>query len=148
MAKHSKDHDHELSPSDMAKLGKYAPSVLRYLQSCETPQSAYDILDVLRDEGAKAPMQIYRALDKLAEAGLVHKLAKSNGWIACDGHSHDIQNPLLLLLSCQSCGAVEEAEDTHLASAFSALSNNKKFILQTQSIEIDGLCGKCDETDE
>lgn len=146
MAKDNEHHHHDLSQADLAKLGKFAPSVLRYLQSCETPQSAYDILAALRDEGVKAPMQIYRALDKLAEAGLVHKLAKSNGWIACDGHSHDIQNPLLLLLSCQNCGTVEEAEDIDLASAFSALSNKVKFTLQTQSVEIDGLCENCDET--
>ena len=144
MAAKKAHHNHSLSQDALAKLGKYAPFVLRYLQSSETPQSAYDILDALRDEGVKAPMQIYRALDKLAEAGLVHKLAKSNGWIACDGHSHNIQNPLLLLLSCQKCGTVEEAEDEHLTSAFSALSDKVKFTLQTQSVEIDGLCSDCD----
>ena len=111
MAKNKDHHHHETNQAEIAKLGKFAPIVLAHLQNCETPQSAYDILAALRDQGAKAPMQIYRALDKLAEAGLVHKLAKSNGWIACDGHSHDIQNPLLLLLSCQNCGTVEEAED-------------------------------------
>lgn len=147
MAKHN-EHHHEIGQAELSKLGKFAPVVLRYLQSRDTPQSAYDILAALHHEGAKAPMQIYRALDKLAEAGLVHKLAKSNGWIACDGHSHDIQNPLLLLLSCQNCGTVEEAEDDHLASAFSALSNKVKFTLQTQSVEIDGLCENCDRTDK
>ena len=146
MANDNEHHHHEQSQADLAKLGKFAPSVLHYLQSCETPQSAYDILAALRDDGIKAPMQIYRALDKLAEAGLVHKLAKSNGWIACDGHSHDIQNSLLVLLSCQNCGIVEEAEDEHLASAFSALSDKVRFTLQSQSVEIDGVCKDCDET--
>ena len=77
--------------------GKFTGPILRYLQAQDKPRSAYEILDELREHGAKAPMQIYRALAKLEEAGLAHKLPKSNGWIACDGHHHDSVKQMLIL---------------------------------------------------
>lgn len=123
--------------------GKFIASILSFLSQQEKPQSAYDILDALRDEGAKAPMQIYRALAKLEQAGLVHKLPKSNSWIACDGHHHDEVQEMLLLLSCQSCGAVEEVHDTTFQQAISALIEKTRYDLPAQTIEVDGLCLPC-----
>ena len=123
--------------------GKFTAPILQYLQSQDKPRSAYDILDNLRDMGAKAPMQIYRALAKLEEAGLAHKLPKSNGWIACDGHDHDHVSQMLILLSCQSCGTVAEVQDKPLQQAMSALSDKKQFDLPAQTIEVDGLCQPC-----
>ena len=123
--------------------GKFTQPILMYLQSQDKPRSAYDILDHMRDKGARAPVQIYRALAKLEEADLVHKLPKSNGWIACDGHHHDAVTQMLLLLSCQSCGAVEEVHDKHVQTALTALTEKTDFDLPAQTIEVDGLCKPC-----
>lgn len=123
--------------------GKFVASILSYLSHQEKPQSAYDILDVLRDEGAKAPMQIYRALAKLEEAGLAHKLPKSNGWIACHGHHHHDDAHHLVLLSCQSCGTVAEHEDKTLQSALISLAKKSQFDAPAQTIEVDGTCRPC-----
>ncbi len=38
-------------------------------RSAEAPLSACDILDRLRGDGLRAPLQVYRALDKLMEPG-------------------------------------------------------------------------------
>ena len=123
--------------------GKFTAPILYYLQSQDRPRSAYDILDNLRDKGAKAPMQIYRALAKLEEAGLAHKLPKSNGWIACDGHEHGHAGQMLILLACQACGTVNEVHDKPLQQAMSALSTKQQFDLSAQTIEVDGLCQPC-----
>lgn len=123
--------------------GKFTLPILTYLQGQDKPRSAYDILDALRDKGAKAPMQIYRALAKLEEAGLAHKLPKSNGWIACDGHHHEDQQQMLLLLSCRSCGAVEEVHAPQVHQAFGTLTTKTKYELPAQTIEVDGLCQPC-----
>jgi len=48
--------------------------VLDVLLDEKGPLSAYAILDRLRDKGLKAPLQIYRALDKLTQIGRVHRL--------------------------------------------------------------------------
>ena len=123
--------------------GKYNAAILAYLAEQDRPRSAYDILDALRDEGIKAPMQIYRALAKLEAVNLVHKLPKSNSWIACDGHHHDEVQDMLLLLSCQSCGAVEEVHDTTFQKAISSLTKKTHYDLPAQTIEVDGYCQPC-----
>ena len=48
-------------------LTKNQELVLGALEKAEGPLSAYTILDALRDDGLRAPLQVYRALDKLLD---------------------------------------------------------------------------------
>ena len=49
----------------VADLTKNQQLVLDALCGAEGPLSAYTILDQLREQGFRAPPQVYRALDKL-----------------------------------------------------------------------------------
>ena len=78
-------------------LTKNQSLVFDVLTRAEQPISAYTILDRLREHGFRAPLQVYRALDKLLEAGLVHRLESLNAFVACAhrnssccaaGHAH------------------------------------------------------------
>ncbi|HSO47903.1 MAG TPA: transcriptional repressor, partial [Rhizobiaceae bacterium] len=62
-------HDHAT-----AELTKNQSLVMGALARSDGPLSAYTILDQLRDNGFRAPLQVYRALEKLVEFGLVHRL--------------------------------------------------------------------------
>ena len=44
---------------------------------------AYAILFNVQKKGIKAPLQVYRALDKLVEIGKIHKIESRNAFIAC-----------------------------------------------------------------
>ena len=55
-----------------AKLTKNQSLVFEAMLQAGQPMGAYALLDQLRDHGFKAPLQIYRALDQLAELGFVH----------------------------------------------------------------------------
>ena len=48
--------------------------VYQLLCDADRPLSAYNILDALRDQGIRAPLQVYRALAKLVERGAVHRI--------------------------------------------------------------------------
>ncbi|OUX23410.1 MAG: Fur family transcriptional regulator, partial [Pelagibacteraceae bacterium TMED259] len=48
-------------------LTKNQKIVFNLLQSSGEPLKAYSILDSLKKEGLKSPLQVYRALDKLVE---------------------------------------------------------------------------------
>ena len=48
----------------MTSLTKNQEMVLGALNDAKAPMSAYAILDELRDEGFRAPPQVYRALEK------------------------------------------------------------------------------------
>ena len=70
-------------------LTKNQSLVFETLQRADQPISAYTILDRLRDHGFRAPLQVYRALDKLVEAGLVHRLESLNAFVACAHRSEE-----------------------------------------------------------
>src|SRR5204863_259080 len=53
--------------------------VLEALASSHKPLGAYEIIDLLVDRGRRpAPITVYRALDFLREAGLVHRIESRN----------------------------------------------------------------------
>ena len=64
--------------SDTHELTRNQNLVLGALTQATGPLSAYGILDQVRSDGIKAPLQIYRALDKLVEKGLAHRLESLN----------------------------------------------------------------------
>ena len=55
-------------------LTKNQKIVFNLLQNAGDPLKAYSILESLKREGLKSPLQIYRALDKLVELGKIHKI--------------------------------------------------------------------------
>jgi Fur family zinc uptake transcriptional regulator len=119
--------------------------VLGVLRQAAAPRSAYDILDNLRDDGFRAPLQVYRALDKLMEAGLVHRLESLNAFVACsdphdhDGHSHGIT----AFAICEDCGSVTEFHDEAIEGRLSAWQKAKNFRSEKTTIEIRGHCRAC-----
>ena len=64
-------------------LTKNQQTVLDILESAKEPLKAYAILFDTQKKGIKAPLQVYRALDKLIEIGKVHKIESKNSYIAC-----------------------------------------------------------------
>ncbi|WP_287227820.1 hypothetical protein [Mesorhizobium sp.] len=54
--------------------GRNQQLVLDALTRSERPMGAYELLGLLRQEGLRSPLQIYRALDRLVEQGLVHRI--------------------------------------------------------------------------
>lgn len=79
-------------PHDL-KLTKNQGLVLSVLESSGQPLSAYTILDRLRGQGLKAPLQVYRALDKLLEHGRVHRLESMNAFVVCCHSRHGQIHP-------------------------------------------------------
>src|SRR4051794_22836369 len=97
-------------------------SVLGTLGSSPKPLSPYDILDLARSDALKAPVQVYRALEKLEDRGLVHRIEALNAFVACSEHdetcrnrehSHAAHRPGFVI--CRDCGLVREFEDTRVA---------------------------------
>ena len=84
------------------KLTNNQQVVLEALRAKMAPMSAYQILDVdkVRSKGLKAPLTIYRVLDKLIEAGLVHRIESLNAFIHCD-QEHHTEPPAFMI--CHAC---------------------------------------------
>ena len=50
--------------------------VYDHLEAAGKPASAYEILDALRDEGLRAPLQFYRPLSNFFDSSAVHRIEK------------------------------------------------------------------------
>ena len=123
-------------------LTKTQPLVLTILNKADMPLSAYSILDGLREFGFKAPLQVYRALDRLIELGKVHRIESMNAFIACE-HSLCKVSDMTAFTICDKCEKVSEVKDKELSDYMHLRA--EKFGLQAPktNIEFHGLCSHC-----
>jgi Fur family zinc uptake transcriptional regulator len=127
----------------MAKqTSAYDRAVLGALKASDQALSAYDILERVRKSGIKAPMQVYRALDRLSSTGFVHRIEALNAFVACreDAHGH---KPGFVI--CRDCGMVKEFEDGRLDDIAHHAAGDK-FSIEAISVEVLGHCGECRES--
>lgn len=120
--------------------------VLDALTSADGPLSAYTILDRLRDDGFRAPLQVYRALEKLIEYGLVHRLESLNSFVACahpHEHAHGHGHGLVAFAICENCGQVDEFSDATVEKRLRGWANDHSFKLAKTTIEMRGTCANC-----
>jgi Fur family zinc uptake transcriptional regulator len=115
--------------------------VLELIWERHAPIGAYAILGSLKKgEGALAPPTVYRALEFLLDAGLIHRVDALNAFIGCESPEHAHSG---LLLVCSSCSRVEEIEDPGLARLVGQKAQDAGFTAQPQPFEIKGQCAKC-----
>ncbi|MGQ2907918.1 MAG: Fur family transcriptional regulator [Aliihoeflea sp.] len=123
-------------------LTKNQEMVLGALSAADGPLSAYTILDRLRDRGFRAPLQVYRALEKLLDYGLVHRLESINAFVAC-AHPHCHGHGSIAFAICEKCGQVEEFSDATVQSRLGDWSRDHGFKPSKTAIEIRGTCATC-----
>lgn len=131
--------------SPATELTRNQSLVLGVLKQAGAPRSAYDILDGLRGEGVRAPLQVYRALDKLMEIGLVHRLESLNAFVACsDPHDHAAHvGGVTAFAICEDCGSVTEFHDAGIEGRLSTWQKSERFRPEKTTIEIRGHCRAC-----
>lgn len=119
----------------------HADRVLGYLREQSRPLSAYDILEGLRSEGVTASTTVYRALEKLLDDGLVHRIESLNAWMVCCG-SHEGKTPVFAI--CDKCGKVTEYIDADFSHSIANLSQRIGFLPNHSVFEIHGRCSVCE----
>jgi len=125
------------------KLTKNQNLVFGKLTASTGPMSAYELLDELRDQGLRAPLQIYRALEKLQELDLVHRLESLNSFVACaEPHCHEA-SALVAFAICEKCGVVSEFSDEQVQNRLAIWADERNFTPTKTSLEIRGLCQEC-----
>ncbi|MEM8772848.1 MAG: transcriptional repressor [Pseudomonadota bacterium] len=92
--------------------------VYEALCQSETPLKAYDLLDDLHDQGLRAPMTIYRALEALKGKGYAKKIESMNAFVAT---KPDRKTQARAYLICKDCQQVREIllEDAQVETLFS-----------------------------
>ncbi len=120
------------------------------LAGAEKPLSAYDVIDALRGQGRLAPPTVYRALQKLIDEGLAHRLETRNAYVACQhgdatcepGHGHAHRAGFMI---CRVCGRAQEFGDAEVEALLAQTAAHSGFVAERVAIEIQGFCQLCRE---
>lgn len=124
------------------KLTKNQSLVLKVLESHQNPLSAYSILEQLTDAGLRAPPQVYRALEKLIDYGLIHKLESINSYVACQ-HRHCGSHQVTSFAICDTCERVSEIINQEFETTLHGLAERSGLNPTHSTVEIHGVCENC-----
>ncbi len=115
--------------------------VLEIVWRQHEPIGAYDILAQLTTGTRKAaPPTVYRALEFLIDAGLVHRIDSLNAFKGCDAPQQVHASNFLV---CRNCHRVEEINDRALEKALAERMKSAGFAPEGASLEIKGVCRDC-----
>ncbi|MEZ5823302.1 MAG: Fur family transcriptional regulator [Geminicoccaceae bacterium] len=121
--------------------------VLEIVFEAGRPVGAYDIIaELARERGKTAPPTVYRALDFLASARLIHKVHSLNAWLACSldhGECDSERRHTAELLICRACGSARELVDDTLRRKIQETARSVGFLADGIVLEVQGLCRDC-----
>ncbi len=117
--------------------------VLEIVWERHNPIGAYEILDRLRAErGSAAPPTVYRALSFLLDTGLIHKIQSLNAYVGCSDPRAPHAGQFLI---CSDCRTVGEIDDREVESLVAGRAEALGFSVQSQTVELVGICPSCRE---
>jgi Fur family transcriptional regulator, zinc uptake regulator len=118
--------------------------VFEEIASTPTSVGAYEVLDRLARKGTRlAPISVYRALDALLEAGVVHRLESKNAYFACRRLDKPRTGRRPMFMSCEKCGAVQEVDGDHIFKAIDEAAESVSFDPRVKFVEVSGTCLDC-----
>jgi len=103
---------------------------------------AYDVLERLAQKGSRlAPISVYRAIDALLNAGIIHRLESRNAFFACHvSHSKEHDQ---IVLTCERCGRVAEVPGERVFEAIASAARGAAFTPERTVAEVSGVCADC-----
>ena len=123
-------------------LSKNQKIIFDIIDKSGEPMKAYSILFDVQKKGIKAPLQVYRALDKLVEIGKIHKVESRNAFIACKSSSCEISQATAFSI-CNKCENVSEINNPKLSKYLTNFEDDTGMQYNKYNLEFFGLCKKC-----
>lgn len=130
------------SVSKTPPLNPIKQLIFQALQNSPKPQSAYQLLDNIKEAIPNAkPMMVYRALSFLEDKGFIHKIKSTSTYHSCKDHQH--QGAALFLI-CQKCGDVKELDlQASVLKDLQKMAAAAGFSFTNMPCEMPGLCHQC-----
>ena len=129
------------TPSARKNLTTRQQRIFDILKNEKRPLTAYELIGRVSTDTIWAPPTIYRALQRLIEQGLVHRLESRNAFLACTV-SHQ-NNEWVAFTVCDRCNAAEEFIDEELAARLRTRAQEMSFQILETTLELRGLCRLC-----
>lgn len=120
------------------RRGRNRQLVLDVLERTKRPMRAYELLELLREDGLRAPLQVYRALEQLIADGAVRKIESLSAFALCtQGESR------AAFAICSVCGHARAFHDPALDRVLRRLAGKAGFTATAATVELSGLCERC-----
>ncbi len=103
---------------------------------------AYELLDLLREDGFSSPLQVYRALDQLIRDGAVHKIESLSAFALCSHEDGGCKGSAVFAI-CNRCGQASEIHDADLQEILRRIALSQGFETTTATVELSGVCQGC-----
>lgn len=115
--------------------------ILELVWTRHGPIRAYDILRLMNQgDGSATPNTVYRALEFLLGAGLIHRLDSLNAFMGCANPATKHTGQFLICRKCESAAEIHDAAiDRNLHKDAERLG----FEVEAQTVEVRGLCSMC-----
>jgi len=118
--------------------------ILSILAANHKPMGAYDILNKLKKKRPNAePPTVYRVLEFLIEAKMIHRIEAQNAYVCCAHLSQDKNLHKTILLICKNCNKSFEFEDKNIFDAINKFAKKNSVEIDDTLIEMKGLCENC-----
>ena len=118
--------------------------VVEALRGVGRPVSAYELIEELRDKGVTAPPTVYRALNRLIDDWLAHRLESLNAFVACNQPRHHTGKAVFAI--CEECGGVAEFDSETAEKSLAQWAEKTGCKVRTMTLELRGQCKECDRT--
>jgi Fur family zinc uptake transcriptional regulator len=117
--------------------GELDALILALLEREDRPLTGLMLTGMLREQGeAVALSLVFRALCKLVERGVVHKLLTSRGYVLTRSANE-------IFLSCTVCGAVGRVVNEEPFRRIEAAAERSGFRVTRPIVEMVGRCPRC-----
>lgn len=115
--------------------------ILELVWSRHGPIGAYDILRLMNESDGKAtPNTVYRGLEFLLDAGLIHRLDSMNAFMGCAEPTRKHTGQFLI---CRKCESAAEIHDPGIERTLGKHAEWVGFAMEQQTVEVRGLCPAC-----
>lgn len=128
------------SASTQRALSPNETLIIKALRKAGRPLGAYDLIGLLHGEGVSSPPTVYRALKRLTEMGLTHRIESLNAFVSCAHGGHAGSAAFAI---CNDCGAASEFHLDAVAGLLGQWSDTQGFSINTTMIELRGRCRAC-----
>ena len=130
-------HAQDLCREKNLRLTPIRERVYRELVKSGGPVGAYDLVDRLSGEKKRlAPVTIYRALEFLQDAGLVHRLATKNSYVVSHGELEGSATKIMFVDS--KTGDTVEVHSSEVAEAIQRAAEQAGFKSIHPFVEVEG----------
>tara|TARA_B000000477_G_scaffold30356_1_gene26199 strand:- start:17 stop:436 length:420 start_codon:yes stop_codon:yes gene_type:complete len=124
------------------ELSKNQQIIFDLIKKSNEPLKAYSILSNVQKKGIKAPLQVYRALDKLVQIGKIHKIESKNAFMACQNSRCQVAKATAFSI-CENCEKVSEIKNSKLFEYLKDFNDKTGMKYKKYNLEFFGLCNEC-----